>query len=82
MERKEGTVERWMGRYGFIYVTNRERYFAHLSEFDAARKPVPGEKVTFEVNSVAPLGERTLPIAVDIKPVANEAKKDANTGAL
>jgi hypothetical protein len=71
--RRTGIVERWMGRYGFIFVTYKERYFMPLVEFDAPRSPVVGERVEFEFTP-APVvpglpPERNLPTARNVKPI-------------
>src|SRR5208283_127956 len=71
--RKTGIVERWMGRYGFIFVTYKERYFMPIVEFDAPRCPVAGERVEFEFTPAPVIPglpqERNLPVPGTSRPL-------------
>lgn len=91
-ERKTGIVQRWFGRYGYIFVTYKDRYFLPLAEFDAARLPFVGETVTFNFVP-APILKgvadgRILPVAKNVKPVkavfdeADTAGKANDKGSL
>jgi hypothetical protein len=74
-ERKEGTIYSWVGRWGILIYTFKERYFLHISEFDAKRLPVVGETVTFETALPFPTagGPHKLPRAVNVKPAEKPA---------
>lgn len=75
-ERNTGTVEKVFKTFSFIFVTHRQRYFMHLSQFDSVCKPRVGEKVTFEVkeNPARLNDDRQLDYAVNVRPVENSSE--------
>jgi len=75
-----------MGRYGFIFITNRERYFFPLVEFDAPRNPVAGERVEFEFTPAPVIPglpqERNLPVARNVTPVDSASVEKTGEGVV
>ena len=68
IERKVGMFYSWnIQGFGFIMVTPKERYFAHISEVNLDHPPIAGEQVSFLVSP--PRKQGKLPCAVDIKPI-------------
>ena len=57
-----GSLTEWndVKGFGFIYPEAGERLFVHISAFDSARRPAPGDKVTFERG----IGRNGGPVAV------------------
>lgn len=47
-ERHIGTIHQWYRTFGYIYESDTQRYFFHVSQF-ASRQPVVGETVSFEI---------------------------------
>ncbi len=62
-----GTIEKWLGTYGYIFETHARRYFFHLHQFDSARLPIVGETVEFELGPEPPAPGR-LPVARRVVP--------------
>jgi cold shock CspA family protein len=68
MERQIGTFYSWNERgYAMIFVTPKQRYFMHVSEFDSDKFPIIGQQVSFEIAPPRKPGQ--LPCAVNVKPV-------------
>src|ERR1700681_364667 len=81
-ERKEGTIKTWNGRWGIVFVTNKQRFFLHISEFDSASDPKIGDIISFDVKEPFPgtSGENKLPRAVNailIDYLQDETSSDA-----
>jgi len=68
MERLVGSFYSWNERgYALIFVTPRQRYFMHISDFPSDHIPVVGEKVSFNVAPPRKPGQ--LPCAVNVHPI-------------
>lgn len=68
-ERRVGTIYSWNEKgFALIFVTHKQRYFMHISEFDSIAVPIVGDRVSFEV--APPRKEGGLPCAVDVRPIA------------
>jgi len=66
--RQEGTIFSWNERgFAFIFLTHKQRFFMHISEWDNAIPPMPGDRVTFEI--APPRKEGQLSCAVNVRPV-------------
>jgi hypothetical protein len=79
MERLIGSFYSWNERgYALIFVTPKQRFFMHISEFDSDSFPVIGQRVSFEV--APPRKQGQLPCAVGVKPVETEQNAPAVVG--
>ena len=78
MERIVGAFYSWNERgYAMIFVTPKQRYFMHVSEFDSDKFPVVGQRISFEVAPPRKSGQ--LPCAINVKPVIAVASSPAET---
>ena len=68
MERYQGTVIRWLGKYGFLFSDGLgRRVFFHISAVNSAHDPEIGEAVQFELGKTQTPGKPE--VAVNVRPV-------------